>query len=110
MAVRLEHPFTTDKPLDESWATILDLERVVPCVEGGSVLERTGPESAKAQILVKMGAMSMKMVGTVEQPSAATGTVMRAETLRYYAEEAGFRGVDVLPVEHDFFRFYHLIP
>ena len=47
-------------------------------------------------------------VGMVEQPSAATGTVMRADTLRRYAEEAGFRAVEVLPVEHRFFRFYRL--
>ncbi len=32
-------------------------------------------------------------VGMVEQPSAATGTVMRRDTLRRYAEEAGYRGV-----------------
>jgi hypothetical protein len=44
----------------------------------------------------------------VDQPSAATGTVMRADTLRRYAEEAGFQQVEVLPVEHDFFRFYRL--
>jgi ubiquinone/menaquinone biosynthesis C-methylase UbiE len=42
------------------------------------------------------------------QPSAATGTVMRADTLRRYASEAGFSRVDVLPVEHDFFRLYRL--
>jgi hypothetical protein len=47
-------------------------------------------------------------VGLTEQPSAATGTVMRAATLRRYATEAGFREVDVLPIEADFFRFYRL--
>jgi hypothetical protein len=47
-------------------------------------------------------------VGLVEQPSAATGTVMRSATLRHYAESAGFRTVDILPVAHDFFRFYRL--
>jgi 2-polyprenyl-3-methyl-5-hydroxy-6-metoxy-1,4-benzoquinol methylase len=47
-------------------------------------------------------------VGMVEQPSAATGTVMRTDTLRRYAEEAGFHKVEVLPVEHDFFHFYRL--
>ncbi len=47
-------------------------------------------------------------VGMTEQPSAATGTVMRAETLRRYAAEAGFRMVEILPIEHDFFRFYRL--
>ncbi|MFZ0089950.1 MAG: SRPBCC family protein [Solirubrobacteraceae bacterium] len=63
--VELDHPFTMNKPIDESWTTILDLERVIPCVEGGSVLEKTGPESVKAEIKVKMGAMSMKFTGTV---------------------------------------------
>ena len=66
MAVELDHSFTTAKPIDESFATILDLERVVPCVEGGSVLEATGPDSVKAEIKVKMGAMSMTFTGTVE--------------------------------------------
>lgn len=46
--------------------------------------------------------------GMVAQPSAATGTVMRAETLRQYCLEAGFRMIETLPIEHDFFRFYRL--
>jgi carbon monoxide dehydrogenase subunit G len=90
MAVELDHPFTTSKPVDESFATILDLERVVPCVEGGSVIETTGPDSVKAQIAMKMGAMSMKMVGTitiVEQDAVAHRAVMRVK-----AREAGGQG------------------
>ncbi|HEV2072168.1 MAG TPA: class I SAM-dependent methyltransferase [Thermomicrobiales bacterium] len=47
-------------------------------------------------------------VGMTDQPSAATGTVMRASTFRRYAREAGFNAVDELPIEHDFFRFYRL--
>lgn len=47
-------------------------------------------------------------VGMTEQPSAATGTVMRAATLRKYAEAAGFQAVAVLPIAADFFRFYRL--
>src|SRR3712207_7501083 len=43
-------------------------------------------------------------VGMVEQPSAATGTVMRESTLRRYAAEADFRSVELLPVEHDLDR------
>jgi len=43
-------------------------------------------------------------------PSAATGTVMRPAVLAGYAREAGFGGAEVLPVEHDFFRFYRLTP
>jgi 2-polyprenyl-3-methyl-5-hydroxy-6-metoxy-1,4-benzoquinol methylase len=47
-------------------------------------------------------------VGMVDQPSVATGTVMRESTMRGYATEAGFKTIDVLPVEHDFFRLYRL--
>src|SRR5688572_5871824 len=49
-------------------------------------------------------------VGMVDQPSAGTGTVMRADTLRGYAAEAGFRDVEILPIENFFFRFYRLNP
>jgi carbon monoxide dehydrogenase subunit G len=61
----LDHTFENGKPVDYNWDAILDIERVVPCVEGGSVLERTDPDHAKAQIVVRMGAMSMKFKGTV---------------------------------------------
>ena len=37
-----------------------------------------------------------------------TGTVIRADTLRAYASEAGFSTVDVLDVEHPQFRLYRL--
>jgi SAM-dependent methyltransferase len=48
--------------------------------------------------------------GREDQPSAATGTVMRAATFRRYAAGAGYRGVEILPIENDFWRFYRLIP
>lgn len=48
-------------------------------------------------------------VGMVGQDPAGTGTVMRAPTLREYARAAGFRDVEVLPVENFFFRLYRLI-
>jgi hypothetical protein len=46
--------------------------------------------------------------GLSRQPSAGTGTVMRPDTLAGYAKDAGFSATEVLPVEHDFFRFYRL--
>jgi hypothetical protein len=33
---------------------------------------------------------------------------MRRETFERYAREAGFERGDVLPIEHDFLRFYRL--
>ena len=49
-------------------------------------------------------------VGREDERSAATGTVIRPHTLRAYATEAGYREVAVLPIEHDFWRFYRLNP
>jgi SAM-dependent methyltransferase len=49
-------------------------------------------------------------VGMTEENAAGTGTVMRTDTLRRYATEAGFSNVEVLPIEHFFFRFYRLTP
>jgi SAM-dependent methyltransferase len=49
-------------------------------------------------------------VGLLDERSAGTGTVIRPDTVRGYATEAGFSRVDVLPIEHDFWRFYRLIP
>ena len=49
-------------------------------------------------------------VGMTEENAAGTGTVMRTDTLRKYAMEAGFKNLEVLPIEHFFFRFYRLTP
>jgi ubiquinone/menaquinone biosynthesis C-methylase UbiE len=46
--------------------------------------------------------------GMNEEDSAATGTVMRRGTFEGYARAAGFASVEVLPVEHESFRFYRL--
>jgi uncharacterized protein len=88
--VELDHSFESGKPIDYNWEAILDLDRVIPCVEGGRVLERTGPDSAKAEIKVKMGAMSMTFTGTVtviEQDDAEHRAVMQVKS-----REAGGQG------------------
>jgi carbon monoxide dehydrogenase subunit G len=90
MAIELDHPFTTEKSIDDNFAAITDLERVVPAVEGGTVTEVVSPESVKAEILMRMGAMSMKMVGTVEvvEKDADAHTAL----LRVKSRESGGTG------------------
>jgi hypothetical protein len=46
----------------------------------------------------------------VEPDAAGTGTVLRPEAVRRHATDAGFTAVTVLPIEHDFWRFYRLDP
>ena len=90
MAIELDNSFSTGKSEDENWDAILDLDRLIPAVEGGRVIERTAPDSAKAEIAVKMGAMSMKFTGTVavtERDDAAHKAVLQVKS-----REAGGQG------------------
>lgn len=41
--------------------------------------------------------------GLSYQPSEATGTVIRPAVLEAYARRVGFAGIEVLPIEDDFF-------
>ncbi len=49
-------------------------------------------------------------VGMVGENAAGTGTVMREETVRGYADQARFADYEVAPIENDFWRFYLLTP
>lgn len=46
----------------------------------------------------------------LQNGGVGTGTVMRPSTLRAYAREAGLSSVEILPIEHDTWRFYRLRP
>jgi carbon monoxide dehydrogenase subunit G len=94
--VELDHSFSNDKPTDQLWPAITDLETVIPCVEGGSVTEKVDDDSVKAQILVKMGAMSMTFTGTVdvvEKDEAEHRALMRVKSRE--AKGQGYANADV---------------
>jgi uncharacterized protein len=98
--VELDHQFQTGKPADYNLEAVTDLERVIPCVEGGSVLERTGDDEAKAEIKVKMGAMSMTFRGTVTVVSKDADSAL----LRVKSRDTGGSGhanADVTFTLHD---------
>lgn len=86
--------------------------------DGGSVVvadERsadrfTAPADELERYLYGFSVLHCLPVGNLEADSAATGTVIRADTVRAYAEQAGFARVEVLPVDNDFWRFYRLLP
>ena len=84
----------------------------------GSVLivdERTLPafqpcSETLEQFLYGFSILHCLPVGMADWPSAATGTVMRPATIEQYAQEAGFKQTEILPIDHFFFRFYRLRP
>lgn len=86
--------------------------------EGGSVViadervaERFSPPGDEIERLnYGFSILHCLAVGMLDDDSAGTGTVIRPDTVRRYSAAAGFSRVDVLPIEHDFWRFYRLVP
>ena len=86
---------------------------------GGSALiadERTedvftAPGSESERMYYGFSLFTCLPAAMTERPTAATGTVMRADTFRGYAEAAGFRGFERLDEPAlDLLRFYRLTP
>jgi 2-polyprenyl-3-methyl-5-hydroxy-6-metoxy-1,4-benzoquinol methylase len=63
---------------------------------------------AYEQLLYGFSILHCLPAGMADQPSAGTGTVMRPQTVEQYARQAGFSRLEILPIDHFFFRFYRL--
>ncbi len=61
------------------------------------------------QLLYGFSILHCLPAGMSDQPSAGTGTVLRPKTMERYARQAGFSHVEILPIDHFFFRFYRLV-
>ena len=70
--------------------------------------EFTAPADPIERFFYAASVLHCLPVGRSEEPSAQTGTVMRPDTLRSYATDAGFTRFAVLPIENDMFRFYRI--
>lgn len=85
---------------------------------GGSVLvadelvaeQFTAPADDRERYVYGWSVMGCLGGAMGEPGTAATGAVMRPDTLRRYAADAGFERVDMFPVENDYFHFYVLTP
>src|SRR5919202_1080775 len=79
--MKFENTFAVDAPIDEVYATLLDVERVAPCVPGAEVLEKTGDNAYQVAIKVVVLPISMTDRGNVEiveRDDANHRAVMRA--------------------------------
>ena len=68
----------------------------------------TGEPDPVEQLMYGFSLLCCLPDGRNATESVATGTVMRPSTLERYATEAGFSGIEILPIDNDFFRFYQL--
>jgi carbon monoxide dehydrogenase subunit G len=78
--MELHHEFTVPVPVDEAWRTLLDIERVAPCMPGASVEEYDG-KTVTGAVKVKVGPITVAYKGTAvfdEQDETAHRMVLIA--------------------------------
>ena len=66
------------------------------------------PATEDQRLKYAMSVLHCLPATTAEHPGDPNGTVLRTDTVRAWASAAGFEGVQVLDVEHPFWRFYRL--
>jgi uncharacterized protein len=62
--VKMENEFTVDAPVEQAWKTLLDLERITPCLPGAALEEESGDEY-KGTMTIRLGPVTQKYNGTV---------------------------------------------
>jgi uncharacterized protein len=81
MAEKLVNEFTVNRPIDEAWAVITDVERIAPCLPGAQLQEIEG-DVFRGIVKVKLGSISPQFKGQakfVERDDATHRAMLEAE-------------------------------
>jgi 2-polyprenyl-3-methyl-5-hydroxy-6-metoxy-1,4-benzoquinol methylase len=111
LAIAIECIHDMSRPVEalRAMRSMVDNDGVVLVVDERVGEKFQAPSDERERLMYGFSVLHCLPVGMAEQPSAGTGTVMRPATLRHYASEAGFSGVEILPIENDLWRFYRLV-
>jgi carbon monoxide dehydrogenase subunit G len=60
----MENEFTVEAPVEQAWETLLDLERITPCLPGAALQEELGDEY-KGTMTIRLGPVTQKYNGTI---------------------------------------------
>ena len=61
--MKLENSFRVDLPLEATWAALLDIPSVVPCMPGAELLAVEGDRNYRGQVKVKLGPVAVAFQG-----------------------------------------------
>jgi uncharacterized protein len=113
--MKLENEFTVAAPLDQTWSTLLDIERVTSCLPGAKLESESSDGTYRGEMTVKLGPMTLSYKGTarlseVEEDEhiavleararETRGSGMATATIRNQLT-AGDEGTTVVKVETD---------
>jgi carbon monoxide dehydrogenase subunit G len=81
MAEKLVNEFTVNRPIDEAWAVITDVERIAPCLPGAELHEIEG-NIYRGVVKVKLGSITPQFKGQatfIDRDDPAYRAVLKAE-------------------------------
>ncbi len=81
MAEQIVNEFTVNRPIDEAWPIICDVERIAPCLPGAELEEIEG-DVYRGKVKVKLGAVTAQFKGEaqfVERDDAAHHAKLKAK-------------------------------
>jgi uncharacterized protein len=80
--VLIENEFQVPAPMDQTWAYLLDVEKIAPCAPGAELTEVVDDRTWKGKINLKLGPIALSFAGTVtvaERDEANHRVVLRAQ-------------------------------
>lgn len=80
MAETITNEFTVNRPIDEAWPVLCDLERIAPCLPGAQLQEIEG-DTFRGVVKIKLGAVNANFKGEarfVERDDTAHRAVLSA--------------------------------
>ena len=81
MAEQIVNEFTVNRPIDEAWPIICDVERIAPCLPGAELEEIEG-DVYRGKVKVKLGAVTAQFKGEaqfVERDDVAHHALLKAK-------------------------------
>jgi carbon monoxide dehydrogenase subunit G len=81
MAEQLVNEFTVNRPIDEAWAVITDVERIAPCLPGAQLQEIEG-DVYRGIVKIKLGSITPQFKGQasfVQRDDTAHTATLKAE-------------------------------
>ena len=95
--MKLENAFDVDASVEDAWALLMDVPRVIPCMPGAKLTETIDDSTWKAQMDVKLGPIGLTFATDVKQEEI--DEVARRATLSARARETGGRGAGQATIE-----------
>jgi uncharacterized protein len=62
--MQIKNSFDVPLPPDETWAVLMDVPRIAPCMPGAELLETIDERTHKGKVSVKLGPVALSFTGT----------------------------------------------